>query len=88
MMMRRAAAPVAQKSFRIKQMDKLFQQGDTMVDYIPKICNNCKNCSTCVFAGRSISQKERIELEYIDCEITHNEKNNVFNIKYPFLDPP
>jgi hypothetical protein len=52
MIMRRPAAPVAQKSFRIKQMDKLFQQGDTIWDYIPKLCSNCKNCSTCTFAGR------------------------------------
>jgi hypothetical protein len=83
MMMRRAAAPIAQKSFSIKQMDHLFQQGDTMGDYIPKSCNNCKNCSTCTFAGRSISQKERIELEYIERGISHDEEKNVFNIKYP-----
>jgi hypothetical protein len=66
MMLRRAAAPVAQQNCHIKQMDNLFQQGDTMGDYIPKTCSNCKNCSTCTFAGRSISQKERIELEYIE----------------------
>ena len=77
MMLRRAAAPVAQKNFHIKQMDNLFQQGDTMGDYIPKTCSNCKNCSTCTFAGRSISQKERIELEYIERGITHDENNNV-----------
>jgi hypothetical protein len=59
-----------------------------MGDYIPKSCSNCKNCSTCTFVGRLISQKERIELEYIKRGITHNEKNNVFNIKYPFLEDP
>ena len=76
MMLRRAAAPVAQKNFHIKQMENLFQQRDTMVNYIPKTCSNCKNCSTCTFAGRSISQKERIELEYIDRGITHDENQD------------
>ena len=57
-----------------------------MGDYIPKSCNNCRNCSTCTFAGGSISQKERIEIEYIERGISHDEEQNVFNIKYPFLE--
>ena len=65
-MLRRSAAPVAQRSFKIKQMDNLFQLGDTMGDYIPKSCSNCKKCSTCTFAGRSITLKERIQLDYIE----------------------
>ena len=55
-MLRRSAAPVAQRSFKIKQMDNLFQLGDTMGDYIPKSCSNCKKCSMCTFAGGSITQ--------------------------------
>ena len=77
-MLRRSAAPVAQRSFKIKQMDNLFQLGDTMGDYIPKSCSNCKKCSTCTFAGSSITQKERIQLEYIERGISHNAENNVW----------
>jgi hypothetical protein len=39
MMMRRTAAPLVQKTFRIKQEDKAFQMGDAMGDYVPKTCN-------------------------------------------------
>ena len=35
-----------------------------------------------------IRQKERIELEYIEPGIKHDKKNNIFNIKYPFLEDP
>ena len=84
-MLRRSAAPVAQRSFKIKQMDSLFQLGDNMGDYIPKSCSNCKKCSTCTFAGRSITQKERIQLEYIVRGISHDAANNVFRVNYPFF---
>ena len=57
-MLKRSAAPVAQQSFRIKQMDSLFQLGDSMGDYIPKTCSNCKKCSTCTFAGIYYSERE------------------------------
>jgi hypothetical protein len=87
-MLKRSAAPVAQQSFRIKQMDSLFQLGDSMGDYIPKTCSNCKKCSTCTFTGRSIIQKERIQLGYIQRRISHDKENNVFRVKYPFLEDP
>ena len=66
----------------MKQMYHLFQLGDTMGDYIPKSCNNCRKCTTCTYAGRVILQKERIELEYIERGISHDEGNNVFNIRH------
>ena len=44
-----AQAPSQQQHFRIKQMDNMFQLGDTMGDYIPKTCSNCRKCTTCTF---------------------------------------
>ena len=49
-MLRQATAPPIQKTFRVKQMDHLFQLGDEMGDYIPKSCSNCRKYSTCTFA--------------------------------------
>ena len=69
-------------------MDNMFQLGDTMGDYIPKTCSNCRKCTTCTYTGKSISQKERIELEYIERGISHDKVNRVFNVKYPFLEDP
>jgi hypothetical protein len=86
MMMRRAATPIAQKSSRtkpIESMDNQFQQGDTMGNCIPESYNNCNNCSTGTFAGRTISQKERFERG-----ITHNEENTEFKIKDPRFEDP
>ena len=62
-------------------MDDMFQLGDTMGDYIPKTC-------ICTSAGKAISQKERIELEYIERGIRHDKVNKLFNVKYPFLEDP
>ena len=62
----------------------MFQLGDMMGDYIPKTCSNCRKCTTCTYAGKSISQKERIELEYIERGISHDKVNRIFNVKYPF----
>ena len=59
-----------------------------MGDYIPKSCSNCKKCSTCTFAGSSITQMERIQLEYIKRGISHDAESNVFRVKYPFLEDP
>ena len=69
-------------------MDSLFQLGDNMGNYIPKSCSNCRKCTTCTFAGSSITQKERIQLEYIEKGIEHCKKEKVFKIKYPFLEDP
>ena len=90
MMMRRAAAPGSQKSFRVKQevQQSLFEMGDSMGDYVPKSCNNCKKCTTCTFAGRMITQKERQELEYIERGITYDPDLNQFQVRYPFLEDP
>ena len=87
-MLRQATAPANQKNFKVKQLDHLFQLGDEMGNYIPKSCSNCKKCSTCTFAGSSITQKERIQLEYIERGIEHKEEENIFKIKYPFLEDP
>ena len=87
-MLRQATAPPVQKTFRVKQMDHLFQLGDEMGNYIPKSCSNCRKCTTCTFAGSSITQKERIQLEYIERGIEHREEENIFKIKYPFLEDP
>ena len=87
-MLRRQKSPITQKHYRIKYMDSLFQLGDTMGDYIPKTCSNCKKCTICTFAGISITQKERIQHEYIERGISHDKENNVFRIKYPFLEDP
>ena len=78
----------ANQSFRIKTQESMFQLGDTMGDYIPKTCNNCKKCRSCSFAGRAISQKERQELEYIEKGITYNAEKQEFTVKYPFLEDP
>ena len=59
-----------------------------MGDYIPKTCSNCKKCTTCTFAGRSITQKERMKIEYIERGISHDKENNVFRVKYPLLVDP
>ena len=88
MMMRRAAAPVAQKAFRIRQEDRTFQMGDAMGDYVPKTCNNCRKCQSCTFAGSSISQRDRLELEYINRGITYDEENCQFKVRYPFIEDP
>ena len=87
-MLRGAKSPTKQQQFRIKQMDDMFQLGDTLGDYIPKSCSNCRKCTTCTFAGKAISQKERIELEYIERGISHDKVNKLFNVKYPFLEDP
>ena len=87
-LLRRQKSPSTQKYYRIKQMDSLFKLGDTMGDYIPETSSNCKKCTKCTFAGRSITQKERIQLEYIERGISHDKENNVFRIKYPFLEDP
>ena len=87
-MLRQATAPANQKSFKVKQLDHLFQLGDEMGNYIPKSCSNCRKCSTCTFAGSSITQKERIQLEYIERGIEHSEEENIFRVKYPFLEDP
>jgi hypothetical protein len=59
-----------------------------MGEYIPKTCSNCRKCTICTFAGKAISQKERIKLEYIERGITHNKEKKQFNVKYPFLEDP
>ena len=88
MMMKRAPPPGAQKMFRIRHGEDMFQLGDNMGDYIPKTCNNCRQCTSCTFAGRAISQKDRLELDYIERGITYNEDKQEFNVKYPFLEDP
>ena len=66
LMLRRAEAPGMQKTFRLKHGQDFFQLGETMGDYVPKTCNSCKSCTACSFAGRAISQRDRVELEYIE----------------------
>ena len=87
-MLRGAKSPTKQQQFRLKQMDDMFMLGDTMGEYIPKSCSNCRKCTTCTYAGKAISQKERIELEYIERGITHNKEKKQFDVKYPFLEDP
>ena len=89
MMLRGAEVPSLQKSFKqIRKSESLFQLGEDMGNYVPKSCSNCKKCSTCTFAGSSITQKERIQLEYIERGIVHDETEKVFKVKYPFLEDP
>ena len=59
-----------------------------MGDYVPKTCQNCRKCSTCTFAGRAISQRERQELEYIERGISYDPDNQEFHVKYPFPNDP
>ena len=59
-----------------------------MGDYVPKTCNNCRKCQSCTFAGSSISQRDRLELEYINRGITYDEENCQFKVRYPFIEDP
>ena len=59
-----------------------------MGDYVPKTCSNCKNCTACSFAGRAITQKERLELEHIERGIKYDKEMKSFTVKYPFLEDP
>ena len=79
----------AEKTKVTQQTEALQNKADGQsIPAIPKTCSNCKKCTTCTFAGRSITQKERIKLEYIDRGISNDKENNVFRIKYPFLEDP
>ena len=89
LMLRSASSPSLQKSFKqISKLESLFQLGEDMGNYIPKSCSNCRKCTTCTFAGSSITQKERIQLEYIERGISHDREEKVFRVKYPFLEDP
>ena len=65
LMLRSANSPSLQKSFKqVSKLKSLFQLGEDMGNYVPKSCSNCQKCTTCTYAGSSITQKERIQLEY------------------------
>ena len=88
LMLRRAETPGIQRSFKLKHGQDYFQLGETMGDYVPKTCNSCKSCTACSFAGRAISQRDRVELEYIERGIEYNKEKQSFTVKYPFLEDP
>ena len=79
-MLRGAKSPTTQQQVTLKQMDDRFMLGDTMGEYITKSCSNCRKCTTCTYTGKAISQKERIELEYIERGITHDKEKKQFDV--------
>ena len=89
LMLRSASSPRLQKGSRLVNWKHYFNWGKIWeTKYVPKSCSNCRKCTTCTFAGSSITQKERIQLEYIERGISHDSVRKVFNVEYPFMEDP
>ena len=63
----------------------MFLEGDSIGDWEPRACSNCKRCTTCTFTGQAISQKDRLELDYIEQGLSQFKGFKSFSVKHPFL---
>ena len=86
--LRSASPPSDQQCFKIAAYDTTLLAGEAMGEYSPKACNSCKSCTMCSFASRSMSQREKKELNYIASGIRYIADERRFQVSYPFLEDP
>ena len=70
-----------------KSIRDYFDSNELHVE-TPRRCNNCLNCTDCSFQGQQLSLREQYEYEIMSKNVTFDEENHVFRVKYPFLQDP
>ena len=70
-----------------KSIREYFDANELHVE-APRRCNNCLNCNDCSFQGQQMSLREQYEYEVMCKNVTFDESNHVFRVKYPFLEDP
>ena len=55
---------------------------------VPRRCNNCMNCDECSFLGHLLSLREQYEHQHMKQNVSYDETEKVFKVKYPFLEDP
>ena len=69
----------------LKSIQEYFDANDLNVE-TPQRCNNGINCNDCSFQGHQMSLREQYEYDVMQKNVTYDELNKVFCVKYPFLD--
>ena len=55
---------------------------------VPRRCNNCMNCEECTFQNHLMSLREQYEHQMMKENVTYDEVEKVFKVKYVFLEDP
>ena len=71
-------------SLSFKSIHDYFDSNELHVE-TPRRCNNCLNCSDCSSQGQQLSLREQYEYEIMSNNVTFDEDNHVFRVKYPYL---
>ena len=80
-------ASIRATNLSFKSVRDYFDSNELYVE-APRRCNNCMNCKDCTYRGHQMSLREQYEYQVMQDNVTYDNVEKVFKVKYPFTEDP
>ena len=74
-------------NLQYRSIREYFDSNELHVD-TPRSCNSCMKCKDCSYQNQQMSLREKYEYNVMEDNVSYDEVEKVFRIKYPFLEDP